>query len=629
MGKIIVKTGLNHLLKILIDKLLEWIKDRIDELIEMLLSQFDELFEEIGEKIIIIQETVGNILDKIIEKVNSVINLIKDIEKIITNILDIIQSKGDITVVITNLINISDFMLENGIKNLTQPITDIINTIKTGIKNTVNNEYNKIKNEGIKYYETQKSKINKEYTKVKNKVVNLPDNLTKKLNEKKKEFEEEYKKKKKQIIKNTDIKLKKVIDTKKIEKTFYDIINKVKSNIDIETNIIKEEIKNNINDSNKFIMNLYDDIINFINECVKFDIDKYVDNKLNALEETVIFILDIVSEKYEIEKLNENALRGLLISHFKEKIILCEFLIGNKLLQIIIKIKEYTKGKLYTINTFYDLILNKTKQYLNLLLQDAKGYLSKSFKYLDAFDFFIQYIEKIYKNCCIYELYFIDKLKSINSFITENAEKINEIKNKKINNLTNILEQKIEKEYNKLVHMKDNVKYTINNTFNTFENKVVKPIDDQICGSASDIENKLINMAQHLDGKAEKYLQMIYPNDFDSKSFNFLKKKKDNLLNKLGNEELNAGINRFCNSNLIDKSRNIIDKIDLNLNKVTSITNDISRISNSLKIANKDEFRNNIKSKIKNKILQLYRTQIEKELREFIIKACRKLNNKI
>ena len=343
LGKIIVKTSLDYLSKILIDRLLEWIKDRINELIEMLLSQFNELFEEIGEKIIIIQESVGNIIDKIIEKVDSVINLVGDIKRIIKNILDVIQSKGDIEVVIKNLINISDFMLKNGIKNLTQPITDCVNEIKTGIKTTVNNEYNKIKNKGIKYYEKEKTKINNEYTKIKNKVVNLPDNLAKKIDEKKWNLKNNIRKNKKQIIKKTDINLKNIIDTRKIEKSFYDIIYKVQSNIDTETNKIKKEIKNNINNSNEFILDLYNDIIYFIYECMKYDIGKYVDNKFDAFEESVIFILDIISEKYEIENLDESILRRLLISHFKEKILLCEFLIGNNLFQTIIKRKNILK----------------------------------------------------------------------------------------------------------------------------------------------------------------------------------------------------------------------------------------------------------------------------------------------
>ena len=222
---------------------------------------------------------------------------------------------------------------------------------------------------------------------------------------------------------------------------------------------------------------------------------------------------------------------------------------------------------------------------------------------------------------------FIDKLKSINPFIIDTTEKINKMKNKEINNLTNKLEQKIEKEYNKLIQIKDNAKNTLNNTFDSFENKLVKPMEDKICGTASDIENKLINVVQNLDEQTEKYLQKIFPNDIDSKIFSFIKNKKDNLLNKLDNEELKTGISRFCNSNFINKSRNIIDKIDLN--KAKTIINDISSISNYLKLTNKYEFRDNIKSKIRDKILRLYSTKIEIELRDFLNKTCRKLINKI
>ena len=113
------------------------------------------------------------------------------------------------------------------------------------------------------------------------------------------------------------------------------------------------------------------------------------------------------------------------------------------------------------------------------------------------------------------------------------------------------------------MQFKDGVKNKINGTFETFENKVMKPVDDKICKTASDIENKLLNVAQNLDEKAEEYLQKIYPKDIDSKLFRLLKKKKDNLLSQFESEELNERINRFCNSQLINKTKNIMDKIYL------------------------------------------------------------------
>ena len=624
----IKKIGLNGLLTILTEKLLDWIKDRINELIENILSEFNELFEEIGEKIIIIQENVDNIIDEVISRVNSVIKLVEDIKSIITNIIDIIQSKGNIEVVIQNLVNISNFMLKNSIKNLTHTITRFVDYFKKELKNSVNNLYNESKKKVIESYETEKTKILKEYTKIKDKGVNLPDYLTKKLDNKKNELEKEYKKIKKKIITNTDIKLKNVIDTNQIEKVFYDIINNVKTKIDIETNKIKEEINNKLNDCNNFVIHLYNDIICFINECIKLDIVPCVDNKLDVLEGTVIFILDIIIKKYaiKIKTLDENILRQLPIPHCE---ILYGFLIQNKLLILKLKnkIRKYIKGKLHLIKPFYDTILNMTKKYLNLLFQEAKGYLSKGFKCLYGFDYFIQYIDKIYKKCCIYELYFINELKSINSFINDNVEKFNELKNREINNLTNPIEQEIEKGYNKLMQVKENVKDTINNTFDTFENNVIKPIDDRICEIGSDLEKKLFNVAQNVSEQAEECLQMICPNDIESKLFNCLAKKKDIILNNLINEDLKASIVGFSNSNFINKSKNIIDKIDLN--KTKSMINDISRISKSLKYANKYEFRDNIKSKIKSKIMELYSTKIEKELRIFIKKACEKLIQKI
>ena len=177
------------------------------------------------------------------------------------------------------------------------------------------------------------------------------------------------------------------------------------------------------------------------------------------------------------------------------------------------------------------------------------------------------------------------------------------------------------------MQFKDDVKNKINNTFDTFENKVMNTVDNKICLTASDIENKLINIAQNLDDKAEQYLQMIYPNDIDSKLFSLLKKKKDNLLPEYEIDKLNEGINRLCNSQLINTTKKVMDKIDLD--KAYSIIDDINRISNSLRINSKYEFKNSIKSKIKEKILYLYSSKIETELREFINKLVNKLINKI
>ena len=634
--KTLVKTGFTFLIPQLINKLLKWIKEQIEKFVKKLLSSFNKIFEEIGEKIIIIQEKTGNIINKILEKVESVSNLIGNIKDIITKIIEVIQSKNDIKSVIIKLVDISDFMLENGIKNLTEPINNCINAIKSGIKKTVNDEYNNIKNTGITFYEEKKNNFNTGYNTIKNKVVNLPDNLAKILNEKKIEFQKEFNKSKELIIKKTDIKLKNVIDTQQIEKSFYNIINKIKSNIEREIKLIKEEIKNNICDFNEFLIELYDDIIDFINDLMKYNISEYVDDKFIALEETVIFILDIITEKYETDNLNENNLLELLICHFEKKINdyqrLCHFLIGNKLFFLIEKIRVYTKEKIFSVQSFYNSILNATKMYLNLLLKSARNYISESLKCLDAFDYFIQYIDKIYKNCCLYELYFIDRLKSINSFIEDISEKINDEKNKEINKLEDILNQKIEKEYNKLMQMNNVVTNKINSTFNNFENKIIKPVDNTICETASEIENKLFDVANNLERKAENCLQKIDPNDIGSKMFYRIKQKKDKLINKLDNEkfnEVNNRLNRFCNSNFINKSKNSIDNIDSDLQKANSIINNISKIHDSFKINNKIEFRNYINDKIREKIISLYTIKIEPELKHFLEKACNKLINKI
>ena len=108
------------------------------------------------------------------------------------------------------------------------------------------------------------------------------------------------------------------MEAKKIDEQFKDIINQVKSKIDSKIKKIKEEIMKNIICYNNYIINLFNDITGFIDEYMKLDLDKYVDNKFNALEEIVIVILDItiINKKYENEELNEKNLINNLIKRF-------------------------------------------------------------------------------------------------------------------------------------------------------------------------------------------------------------------------------------------------------------------------------------------------------------------------
>ena len=631
------KTALKISLDPLIDKLIkilfDWITKKINELIKKILEQFDEIFEEIGEQIIIIQEETGDIIEKILEKVESVIEVFEHIKNIILKIIDIIKSKGDIKIIIINLVDVTDFMLKNGIEDLTKPIKDCVDNIKSGIKNTIRNEYNKIKTAGIDFYKKNKNKISGEYNKIKNKITNLPDDLAKQLDNKKKYFEKIYKEKKEMIIQKTNIKLNNLLDVEKIDKIFKDIINQVKSKIDSEIKKIKEEIRETIFCCNNYIINLFDDIIGFIDEYMKLDLDEYVENKFDALEEIVIVILDItiINKNYENEDLNEKNLMDILIIHFTKKIKKCEefckFLIVNNLLSLINKIRKYTIEKIDNFQSVYDTIKNMAKKYINLFKQDVQKYLNENFKLMKGFDYFLDYINMIYKKCNLYEIYIIQNLNSINIFINTTVEKINETKNKEIEYISNILEQKIDEEYKKLLQIKDNVKDKINEAFDTVENKVLNPIDNKICKTASEIENKLMDVAHYVDDKTEKCLEMIYPSDIDTKLFNFIKEKKDNLLNKLYVKEIDEGIHEFSNSNLINESKNLIESIDID--KANSMINDIRNISNSLKIENKIVFRDKVKNKIEEKIMFLYTNNLKPILEELINKACKKIINKI
>lgn len=84
-------------------------------------------------------------------------------------------------------------------------------------------------------------------------------------------------------------------------------------------------------------------------------------------------------------------------------------------------------------------------------------------------------------------------------------------------------------------------------------------------------------------------------------------------------KEIDDGIHKFSNSNLLNKSKNIIESIDLD--RANSIINDIRNISNSLKLENKIEFRDTVKVKIEEKILNLYTYKLKPKLENLIKKA--------
>ena len=71
------------------------------------------------------------------------------------------------------------------------------------------------------------------------------------------------------------------------------------------------------------------------------------------------------------------------------------------------------------------------KKYINLFKLNVKGHLSKNFKLIKGFDYFLDYIDIIYKKCNLYEIYIIKNLNSVNIFINKTVEKINETKKKK------------------------------------------------------------------------------------------------------------------------------------------------------------------------------------------------------
>ena len=262
----------------------------------------------------------------------------------------------------------------------------------------------------------------------------------------------------------------------------------------------------------------------------------------------------------------------------------------------------------------------------------------------------------------VFEIYFMETIPMINEFKNNLVNQINSSKNELLEHYLTDFENSVKEEYNsiieslKLREIKEKAKSEINHIFMNGENILFsginsiilnpddknqnyksefekfdklagKTIDAKICKTASEIEEKLMNYVGNLDDKAQEFLQIIYPKNIDKKLFEYIKKKKNNLLNSEGAQKLNNIIIKFGQSEQVNKVNNFVDSLDFQ--KANSILDDISKISNILQPINVEKFKEVIKNTITKEILKLYEKNLENELKNLIEETCKAVIAKI
>ena len=212
----------------------------------------------------------------------------------------------------------------------------------------------------------------------------------------------------------------------------------------------------------------------------------------------------------------------------------------------------------------------------------------------------------------------------------EEKEEGNEAeKNSNKNLKNNENDSKEEKQNNK---NKKGKKFSEFDIFDKSVHKIGKKINDNFCKKAKELEKKFIDYTKKSD--VRKYFQKKYTENIDKKKFddffNSIELKKEeekNYINsKLTKEKckkLDKYVNKFVYSEYTENIINFIDKFDMKKAKaILDGTKDFSKLLDSKK---KEEFRQNAKVLISEKLNSLYETQLEPKLKNLVINLCKSL----
>ena len=525
-----------------------------------------------------------------------------------------------------------------------------------------------------KKFEEKKNELIEKYKKLNDNIINSTNELIEQL--KSKNLSEEFRECLKNFKNCINNKLNEIKDDAKNK--IKNIMSKIPNFIDNFTNIIDSIMginfglfKENKIDICKHIMTFFlkvksGEIIiieknekgEFIEKDIKQLLIFYLDKELNIEAGNIMEI---------VEYLLENGLKSIIISK-----------INNNLV-------SYSNKKFEIIKSCYEPILEMIKKYFDTFKEDISKFTNKFTdkinEKIDYFDYFIKYINCIFQNKSLYEFYYIieENILIHNDLKVPFLEGINKLKDKLINDLSDKFEIEINKLYEKIINskkykaIKKKSKETINDIVDKTENKVFgyinkilkdkeeicmekenknekesefdkfdknigKKIDNIICSKGNEIEQKFIKYAKKLDNQSQEYLKLKFGNKIDKKKFddlfnsiNILKEKKNQLLNseniKKNFNQVDGALLKVADSKHVEKVINFIDNFDIKLANV--ILEEIEGITPLLEAKNKEDFRDNIKKLIQEKINKLYIKLLEPKLKELVIKISKELFDKI
>ena len=391
----------------------------------------------------------------------------------------------------------------------------------------------------------------------------------------------------------------------------------------------------------------------------------YLNQQLNIEKQNVIEM---------VEYLSENGLKS--------------FFIGKINVYVITSLNN----KVEIIKSYYEPTLKMIKNYFGTFKGGISNFINKCNdkinQKIDYFDYIIRYINKIFQNQSLYDFYcMIEENILIHKDLNNTfLDGINTLKNALITNLSDELTNETNKLYEKIINsnkykeIKEKSKKTINDMVHKTENKVFgyinnqlkieeekdpenenknenksefekfdknigKVIDNKICTKAAELEQKLIKYAKHLDNQSQEYLKLKFGNKIDKNKFdalfnsvNVLKEKKNKLFSSEKTKQyfnkVDNALLKVANSKHVEKTINFIDGINVGL--ANEIIGEIQSITALFEEERKEDFRDNIKKLIIEKINKCYEIFLEPKIKKLVInignnivdKISKKLNTK-
>ena len=525
-----------------------------------------------------------------------------------------------------------------------------------------------------KKFEKKKNELIEKYKKLNDNIINSTNELIEQL--KSKNLSEEFRECFKYFKNYINNKLNEIKEDAKNK--IKNIISKIPNFIDNFTNIIDSIMAINFGSFKENKIDICQQIMIFILKVKSGEIKIIEKNEKGEIIEKDIQKLLIVylDKELNIEACNTMEIVEYLLENGLKSIINSK--INNNLI-------SYANKKFEIIKSCYEPILEMIKKYFATFKEDISKFTNKFNdiinEKIDYFDYFIKYINCIFQNKSLYEFYYIieENILIHNDLKIPFLEGINKLKNKLINDLSDKFEIEINKLYEKIINskkykdIKEKSKKTINDIVDKTENKVFgyinkilqdkeeismekenkdekesefdkfdknigKKIDNIICSKVNEIEQNLIKYMKKLDNQSQEYLKLKFGNQIDKKKFddlfnsiNILKEKKNQLLNseniKKNFNQVDGALLKVANSKHVEKVINFIDNFDIKL--ANDILEEIESITPLLEQKNKEDFRDNIKKLIQEKINKYYIKLLEPKLKELVINISKEIFDKI